>query len=97
MLKKLFILFCFYFFFFYGVQKDEIDSQAILDFAIMINLDRSLEKYKETYQLMQKAGFTNILRFSAVDGYFTDEEFSLHRSNRLSLNANSLNSYACNP
>jgi len=75
MFKSLLTLFCFHLFLLYGQQDYEMDTRIILDTPIMISLDRYLERYDETCQLMQQAGFTNILRFSAIDGHFTDDDF----------------------
>jgi exopolysaccharide biosynthesis predicted pyruvyltransferase EpsI len=75
MFKSLLTLFCFHFFFIYGQQDYEIGAQTTLDSPVMISLNRYLERYEKTSQLMQQAGFTNILRFNAIDGYFTTEDF----------------------
>lgn len=47
----------------------------VLDRAVVISLNRHLHRYEETKSLMEKAGFTNIRRFEAVDGFFTDDQF----------------------
>lgn len=73
--KLLLMLFYFHFFLIFSQQVDEVDARAILDSPVIINLDRCLERYEETHQLMQEAGFTNIIRYSAIDGWSMNEKF----------------------
>lgn len=47
----------------------------ILDSPVVISLGRKIERYEETFKLMEQAGFTNIQRFEAVDGQATGEDF----------------------
>ncbi len=55
--------------------QNSCDVATILDFPVIISLGRHMERYEETYRLMEQAGFTNIRRFEAIDGYFTKDEF----------------------
>ena len=45
------------------------DASTLLDKAVVINLDRHAVRYRETCAFMEKAGFTNIQRFPAIDGF----------------------------
>jgi GR25 family glycosyltransferase involved in LPS biosynthesis len=47
----------------------------VLDGAMIISLGRHMHRFEVTKILMEKAGFTNIQRFEAVDGFFTDPQF----------------------
>lgn len=47
----------------------------MLDRAVVINLNRHLHRYEATKALMEKAGFTNIRRFEAVDGFSMEDQF----------------------
>jgi len=49
--------------------------EQVLDRAVVISLDRHRHRFEETKTLMQKAGFTNIERFQAIDGFFSEESF----------------------
>lgn len=79
-LKSFFTIFCFHLLLLYGQQDDQLDPQTILDSPVIISLERIIERYEETSRLMQQAGFTNIQRFNAIDGWFTDEDF-FHKLN----------------
>lgn len=76
MLKNLLIIFCFHIPLLYGQNdSNEVGVRTVLDTPVIISLNRCIEKYEETLRLMQQAGFTNISRFEAIDGYSTDEEY----------------------
>jgi GR25 family glycosyltransferase involved in LPS biosynthesis len=50
-------------------------DQNILDSPLVISLGRDRERYEATVQLMKQAGFTNIERFEAIDGFHTEDRF----------------------
>ncbi len=52
-----------------------VHGEAILDSPVIISLSRHMDRYEETHRLMEKAGFTHIVRFEAIDGYHTSEDF----------------------
>ncbi len=55
--------------------EKSMTAEEILDCPIVISLDRKPERYEFTQNLMLQAGFTNIQRFSAVDGFLIDDNF----------------------
>ncbi|MBX9743628.1 MAG: glycosyltransferase family 25 protein [Chlamydiales bacterium] len=63
-------LFCFSLY-----SNNTIDYRSILDQSVIINLKRHIHRFEITKQLMEKAGFTNIQRFEAVDGFITEDSF----------------------
>ena len=50
-------------------------SSEVLDGAVLISMSRYPNRYETTKNLMEEAGFTNIQRFEAIDGLFTEEIF----------------------
>lgn len=59
---------------FYSICQ-EIDYQTILDKPIIISLNRHFHRFEITKYLMERAGFTNIQRFEAIDGYYIENDF----------------------
>ena len=57
---------------------NSLDYREILNSPVVINLQRHFFRYEATKDLMEKAGFTNITRFDAIDGFYTDETFFNH-------------------
>ena len=57
--------------------------KEVLDGAVIISLSRCPSRFELTSRLMEQAGFTNIRRFEAIDGFCTEERFfkDLHISN----------------
>lgn len=51
------------------------DYRSILDCPIIINLKRHIHRFEITKQLMEQAGFTNIQRFEAIDGFTVEDVF----------------------
>jgi len=51
------------------------DISKVLDCPVVINLKRHPQRFEVTKGLMEAAGFTNVQRFDAIDGYFTDSQF----------------------
>jgi len=51
------------------------DISKVLDCPVVINLKRHPQRFEVTKGLMEAAGFTNIQRFDAIDGYSTDSSF----------------------
>lgn len=47
----------------------------VLDSPIVINLYRHPQRFEQTKRLMKRAGFQNIRRFEAIDGFYTDQSF----------------------
>lgn len=46
----------------------------VLDSPVVISLERHLFRFEETKRLMEKAGFTNVTRFNAIDGFSVPDE-----------------------
>ncbi|MDP1608680.1 MAG: glycosyltransferase family 25 protein [Chlamydiales bacterium] len=69
----LFIAFCSTFFPLHSNNK--IDYKYILDHPVIINLKRHIHRFEITKQFMEKASFTNIERYEAIDGFTMDDSF----------------------
>lgn len=50
-------------------------SARILEGAVVISLNRHVHRFEKTKALMQNAGFTNVQKFEAIDGFFTEDSF----------------------
>lgn len=59
----------------FALVHGHVNMSAILDSPVIISLDRHKERYEETSRLMEKAGFTHIARFAAIDGAHRSDEF----------------------
>lgn len=55
--------------------SEEKPPQNVLDSSIVISLERHSFRYNETKKLMEQAGFTNIIKFNAIDGFNTEPAF----------------------
>lgn len=69
------LLIAFFSVFNYIDSNNKIDFRVVLDHSIVINLNRHIHRFEITRQLMEEAGFTNIQRFEAIDGFNTKDIF----------------------
>jgi GR25 family glycosyltransferase involved in LPS biosynthesis len=59
----------------HSMEKNTVPFFELLDRPVVINLERHAHRFEETKKNMEEAGFTNIQRFDAIDGYNMPQEF----------------------